>query len=106
MTGKSNSEDDDINPSPGDVVEIYSKKGYANAYSTKTPFSFGVKFFSVYDGERGLFIERMSNEPTSILYNYGKVFFHKNGGVGALLIFNLKIVYTKKNLEEESLYEK
>lgn len=88
-------------PQQGDLIEIYSKKGYANGYSVNHSFSFSSKFFSVLDGEIGIFICRMSDEPTSILYQYGKVLFHKSGGlVGAILISNIRIIFTKEEHEE------
>ena len=53
------------------------------------------------DGEIGIFICRMSEEPTSILYQYGKVLFHKSGGLtGAILISNLRVIFTKADDEE------
>jgi hypothetical protein len=91
----------EVHPETGDLVEIYSKKGYANGYSVNHSFSFSSKFFSVRDGEIGVFICRLSDEPTSILYQYGKVFFHKSGGMtGAILISNLRVLFTKSNSEE------
>ena len=93
---------DDTDPKTGDLVEIYSKKGYANGYSVNHSFSFSSKFFSVPDGEIGIFICRLSDEPTSILYQYGKVLFHKNSGLtGAILIPNLRVICTKSEHEEQ-----
>ena len=95
------SSSDDRPPQQGDLIEIYSKKGYANGYSVNHSFSFSSKFFSVMDGEIGIFICRMSEEPTSILYQYGKVLFHKSGGLtGAILISNLRVIFTKADDEE------
>lgn len=92
-----------ICPLVGDLVKIYSKKGYVNGYSVNHSFSFSSKFFSVNNGEIGIFICRMSDEPTSILYQYGKVLFHKGGGVtGAILILNLYVVCTKTDSVQSS----
>jgi len=94
---------DDLDPLIGDLVEICCKKGYANGYSVNHSFSFSSKFFSVPNGEIGVFICRMSHEQTSILYQYGKVLFHKNGGVtGAVLIANLRVILRKT---EQSIIE-
>ena len=88
-------------PKTGDLVEIYSKKGYANGYAVNHSFSFSSKFFSVLDGEIGIFISRMSDEPNSILYQYGKVLFHKDCGIaGAILISNLRVVFTIEETKE------
>lgn len=86
---------DECTVKTGDLIEIYSKKGYANGYSVNHSFSFSSKFFSVLDGEIGIFICRLSNDPNSILYQYGKIFFHKDGGMtGAILISNIRIVFS------------
>lgn len=85
-------------PSAGDLVEVFSKKGYAQGYAVKKNFSFAEKFFSVKDGEKGVYLHRLSQEPSSLLYQYAKIFFHKSGVVCAVLITNLRIIFKKDNL--------
>lgn len=96
MNDKKETKTVDAAPSRGDLVEIYSKKGYAHVYTASNIFSFSSRQFSVVDGEIGIFLHRLSDEPTSILYQYGKVFFHKGGGAtGGVLISNLRVLFTK-----------